>query len=1060
MVKFLRTFLCVGLMLVLFVEANAQGVTTATLSGRVVDEKGETLPGANIVAIHTPTNTEYGTSTRLDGRYTLPNLRVGGPYTVKATFVGYKDQELTNIYLKLGENKVLDFDMSNQLSELEEVVIIAEGSTTKKSSGLSTNIDNSTLKKMPTITRSAQDIYRINPASDGNSFGGRNDQYNNFSLDGSIFNNPFGLDAATPGGQTDAQPISLDAIDQIQVTLTPFDVRQAGFTGASINAVTKSGTNKFSGTAFSFYRTQALTGNKVDGNEIFVPDLTQLQAGASLGGPIVKDKLFFFANFEVERREDLGSNFLANRAGVEGTNISRVEAADLETVSDLLFQRFGYQTGAYEGYTHDTDNIKWIVKFDWNLNKNHTLTLKVNGLDASKQKPAHPSALGRRGPDQTTLQFFNSGYQINNKIFSSILELKSLFGNDFSNKFQIGYTRFDDSRDPMSAAFPVLNINKDGVRYIVAGHEPFSINNRLDQKVFQFTDNFDIYLNNHTITLGTSLERFSFDNSFNLGVYEPFGVNYPGGTFSGGFESVQSFVDFVNNGDMDAVVAHAQATAAANSWALAETNVGQFALYAQDEWQVSPKFNLTYGIRMDMPLYFNTDKKILENIERKGGAFDPVDNPFAAYDPTTVYYDENGNEVLFDHTVLPKQKPLFSPRAGFTYDANETVRLRGGAGLFTGRLPFVWIGNQVANPDWFFYTVTHPDFKFPQVMRSNLGLDFGFKGGWSASADITFTKDINSMMVRNYGIQPPTARLNGVDNRLIYTFGDRSIYKPFGAPVDAYVFTNSDKGHSVNLTLDVKRTWRNGLYTSLAYNFLDAREVSSIEAEISGDAFQRNPALGNVNQAVLSNSLYGNRHRFVGLANKTFTYANDKLATTFSVFFEYAQGGRYSYTYSGDINGDFSALNDLLYIPTDAEIDLMDFDIVNNNATEAAQRAALKAFIAQDDYLSENRGAYAERYAILSPWYSRWDIRVLQDIGMADDHKLQISLDLLNAGNLISSKWGVRQFPTNTQPIGVTVDGSGNPTYSFDTDLTNTYTNDFSLLSRWQLQLGLRYIFN
>ncbi|MGB0524257.1 MAG: TonB-dependent receptor [Flammeovirgaceae bacterium] len=1050
MVKILRIILSISLLVLIAVETDAQGVTTATISGRVIDEKGETLPGATILAIHTPTNTEYGTSTRLDGRYTLPNLRIGGPYAIKVSFVGYKDQELNNIFLKLGQNMTLNFNMSDQLNELEEVVITAEGGSNQSKSGLSTNVDNATLKKLPTITRSAADIYRINPASDGNSFGGRNDQYNNFSLDGSIFNNPFGLDAATPGGQTDAQPISLDAIDQIQVSLTPFDVRQAGFTGASVNAVTKSGTNQFSGTAFAFYRTQDLTGSKVDGSDIFVPDLTQLQTGASIGGPIIKDKLFFFANFELERREDLGSNFIANRTNATGENVSRVEAEDLETVSDLLLSRFGYVTGPYEGFTHNTDNQKGIIKFDWNINKKHTLTAKYNFLDASKQLPAHPSALGRRGPDQTTLQFFNSGYQINNKIHSGFLELKSLFNNKFSNKFQIGYTVFNDSRDPLSAPFPVLNINRDGVRYIVAGHEPFSINNQLDQNVFQFTNNFDVYLAEHTLTFGTSFERFDFDNSFNLGVYEPFGVPYDGGTFGPGFASVQDFVDFVNAGSMDAVVAHAQSTFAAQNWALAETTVGQFALYAQDEWQVTPNFLVTYGVRMDMPLYFDTKEKIEQNLERKA----------ANYDPSTVYFDEFGNEVLFDHTVLPRQKPLFSPRVGFSLNVKENgaVRLRGGAGLFTGRFPFVWIGNQVANPDWFFYTTTHPDFQFPQVMRSNGGVDFNLKKGWSASADITYTKDVNSMMVRNYGVRPPTGKLNGVDNRPIYTFEDRAIYQPFGAPVDAYVFTNSDKGYSINVTYEVKRNWKNGWFTSLAYNYLDAREVSSIEAEISGDAFQRNPALGNVNQDVLSHSLYGNKHRFVGLANKTFKYAGDKLATTISVFFEYAQGGRFSYTYSGDINGDFSPLNDLLYIPTDAEIDQMTFD--ETQATTAAQRTALKAYIAQDDYLSENRGEYAERYAILSPWYSRWDIRLLQDFQIASGNKLQLSLDLLNAGNFISSSWGVRQFPTNTQPIGVSVDNNGDPTYSFDTNLTNSFTNDFSLLSRWQLQIGLRYIFN
>ena len=487
---------------------NAQ-VTTSSMSGTVTDASGTTLPGATVVAIHLPTGTQYGVITRPNGRYNLPNLRVGGPYEVTASFVGFESQKREGIMLTLGKNQTVNFQLAEDVTELESVEVTAGSNEINSSrTGAATTVDNAQLIKIPTISRSAQDITKLTPASDGNSFGGRNDQFNNFSLDGSIFNNPFGLDAATPGGQSNAQPISLDAIDQIQVSLAPYDVTQAGFTGAAVNAVTKSGTNDFTGTVFGFFRNQDLTGNRVSGNDIFVPDLRQVQTGFSLGGPIVKNKLFFFANFELERREDLGTNFVAQAPGVGGENVSRVEAADLMAVSDILRTRFGYETGPFEGYTHDTNNEKGIIKLDWNINKNHTLTATYNFLNAFREQNAHPSALGRRGPDATTLQFFNSGYRINNKINSGILELKSLLGSGASNKFQIGFTQFEDSRDPFSSPFPVLNINRDGVRYIVAGHEPFSINNRLDQDVFQITDNFEIYAGDHTITLGGSFEKF------------------------------------------------------------------------------------------------------------------------------------------------------------------------------------------------------------------------------------------------------------------------------------------------------------------------------------------------------------------------------------------------------------------------------------------------------------------------------------------------------------------------------------------------------------------------
>lgn len=1028
-------FLCLAT-LALTTLTYAQGVTTASIRGEVTDANGQGLPGATVIALHVPTGTQYGTSTRPDGKYNLPNLRVGGPYIVKVTYIGYSEQKKEDINLLLGQVLELNFNLAEDVQTLGEVVISGNNETFNSDrTGAAESFDNAEIRKLPTITRSAGDIYRLTPSSDGNSFAGRNDQYNNFSLDGSIFNNPFGLDAATPGGQTDAQPISLDAIDQIQVAVAPYDVTQSGFTGASINAVTKSGTNELSGTVFGFYRTDKLTGDKVKGDEVIVGDLKQLQSGVSIGGPIIKDKLFFFTNFELERREDLGSNFVAKNGPQNLINESRVEESDLIAVSDALAS-IGYETGPYQGFIHETNNQKGIIKLDWNINSKHTLTATYNFLDALKQKPAHPTALGRRGPDATTLQFRNSGYQINNKIQSGLIELKSLFGNKASNKLQAGFTKFDDSRDPFSSPFPVINIYKDGIPYIIAGHEPFSIHNRLEQNVLQFTDNFELYSGNHTITIGSSFEKFSFDNSFNLGTNDPFPWLIQGGTFGGGID-INDFLSRLNAGDFDNWKQDTEAIFTQNntndSWALAETNVGQWALYVQDQWLVNDNFTLMGGIRMDLPLYFDTSDNIVPNTD------------------DVTYYDENNNPVKFDNTKLPDQKPLISPRIGFNWDVmgDKSLQLRGGSGLFAGRLPFVWIGNQVANPYTGFLNITAPDFQFPQVWRSSLGVDKKIGAGWTATIDLAFTKDINAMLVRDYSLRTPSGNLQGVDNRPIYAPSDIVTFN--GGRAANYVFTNSDKGRSFNATFEIERKWNNGIYANIAYNYLNAKSVSSIESEISSDAFALNPVVGNANIAELAPSIYGNKHRIVGNANKTFDYGNGKWATTVSFYFEYARGGRFSYTYSGDINGDGSVLNDLLYIPTDSELDQMNF--VND-----AQREAYRDFIAQDDYLSDNRGSYAERYAVLSPWYSRWDMRVLQDYNLNNGHTIEFSMDILNLGNFINSDWGVREFPTNVQPVGVSVT-NGVPTYSFDTTLADSYTANTSLLSRWQLQFGLRYSF-
>jgi hypothetical protein len=1019
-------------------------VTTSSLQGLVTDSKGTELPGATVVATHNPTGSKYSTTARTDGRYYLLNLRVGGPYTIEVTSVGFKNEKAEGITLQLGQRFTQDFKMEDATTTLSEVVVKGDNVMNSNRTGAATTIGGDKLRTLPTISRSTADYTRLNPmAAEGGSFAGRNDQFNNYSLDGAIFNNPFGLDASTPGGQTDAQPVSLDAIEQISVQIAPYDVTQAGFTGASVNAVTKSGTNEFKGTVFGFTRNQNLVGTKIKDVDFAKLDLSQNQFGFSLGGPIIKNKLFFFVNAEFDRRSDIGSPFRPAGSGASGSDVSRVQASDMQLISNLLKETFGYETGEFQNFSLKTQNQKAIAKLDWNINDNHNLSFTGTFLDAFKEKPAHPSAIGRRGPDFLTLQFKNSGYSINNKILGGVFELKSRFGNKAANKLQVGYTSFRDSRDPFSAPFPVLNFGKDGVRYIVAGHEPFSINNVLDQDVFQFTNNLNIFSGKHTFTFGTSLERFDFNNSFNLTGYGA-RVFFPDIPMADAAKVIKSkeFAEevagakkaFTDNNNND-------------SWALAETNLGQWALYAQDEFAVNNKFTLTYGLRMDMPLYFNTQEKIEENIKRN-----------CCYDPKIEYYNEVGKATLLDHTVLPKQTPLISPRVGFNLDVkgDKTQQLRGGSGLFTGRFPFVWVGNQVANPNFFFYCITDPNFKFLQVWRTNLGYDYKMKNGWVLSADMVYTKDINAAIVRNYGLKLPSGRLVGADTRPIYQAADRATV--FGGATNAYVFGNTNIGSSFNTSIQAEKNFDNGMYLKLAYNFLDARDAASIDAEISSDAYDRNPANPtHTNTAILAPSLYGNRNRIMAVGSKKFTYGN--MATTISLFGEYVQGGRYSYTYAGDLNNDGSGLNDLLFIPTDSQIDQMKFS--GDAAAQAAQKSALKNYITNDKYLSANRGIIAEKYATLAPWYSNWDLRVLQDFSLRNKNVVQLSMDILNVGNLLSKNWGVRQWAGETglaQPIAVSVD-KGVPTYTFDTTQKSAIQNRFDILSRWRMQFGLRYSF-
>jgi len=1032
---FLVVFICIAM------SSFAQ-VTTSNIRGLVVDDQNQPLPDASVVAIHTPTGTKYGGTTNFDGRFSLLNMRVGGPYTVTVTYVGFKPQEFTNINLTLGKTYPLDVNMVPDSQQLEEVVLQARTGNNifgNDRTGSQTNVGRRELTTLPTVSRSQADFTRLEPSSSAGSFGGRNDQFNNFSLDGAIFNNPFGLDAATPGGQTDAQPVSLDAIDQIQVSVAPYDVTLAGFTGASVNAVTKSGTNEFHGTVYGFFRNQDLTGRKIKGDELPEAELSQTQYGVSIGGPIIKNKLFFFANFEKDDREDLGQNWLPNR-GSGAINESRVLVQDLLDVQTGL-RGIGYDPGAFEGFIHESNSTKGIFKLDWNINDNNRLALIYNFLDASKDKPAHPTAIAFRGPSASTLQFENSGYQINNKLQSVQLELNSTLSDNASNKLQVGYTHFDDFRNPFSTPAPSINITRDGSPYIITGHEPFSVHNRLDQKVFQFSNNLSIFKGDHTFTVGFSFEKFQFDNSFNLTNYgfTLFGsvdiADFDANDFATGFGSIE-FAEGVfaaNNAVPDGTP---------GGWALAETNVGQMSFYAQDEWNASENFKLTFGVRFDKPLFFDSAEKAQEVIDRG----------FVL--PNIPYFNPNtGQSVLVDNTQMPSNDWLISPRLGFNWDVNgdDTIQLRGGSGLFTGRFPFVWLGNQIANPQAFFITSVDPDYQFPQVWRTNIGADKRFESGLILTADVSYTKDINGPHVQHWGLSNPSGTLQGVDNRLVYEASDILTFD--GNPGDGpFVFTNSDKGRIWNASIKGQKTFENGLYTMLAYNYLNAKDVNSIEAEITSDAFAGNPIVGNVNNDVLGYSKYGDTHRIIGVISKKWTYGNDKWGSTLSTFFEYAQGGRFNYTYGGDLNGDGSPLNDLLYIPTSSEIGQMQF-------SGPGQGAAFEAFIQQDEYLNSRRGQYAERYAALSPWRGKWDLKFIQELKVSDTNALQFSVDILNVGNLISSDWGVVDTFNSRQPVGVSVDANNVPTYSFDTALTETFGSDSSLLSRWQMQLGLRYIF-
>jgi len=1060
----------------------AQGVTTGGLNGFISSQNGNDMAGANIVVVHEPSGISYGTTARDGGVYTIINMKVGGPYTVTVSFIGYATQSVSNLIIDLGANSKLNFTMLEEALEMTGVDVFGETDDVLNGdrTGAATFVGSDLLATMPSIKRSTRDLTRLDPRSDGNfSFAGRNWLYNNISLDGSYFNNPFGLDDPAPGGQANAEPVPFDAIEQVQVSVAPFDVREGGFTGAGINIVTKSGTNKFGGSAYSFMRNDALQGDEVSGDPVIAnPSLSFNQTGFTVHGPIKENELFFFANYEMETRTDPGSDFVADDGGSLDFGESRVDATTLDLISDRVKDVYGYETGPYQNYDNKTENTKLLLKLDWNVNEQHKATFRYNFLDASRDLGPHGFVLSfnssGRGPNSSSLPFQNSGYTINNKMHSFAGEVNSMFGGTMANRFFFSYNIHRDFRTPKSVDFPTVEIGEGGATFTTLGHEPFSIHNILDQDVLQITNNFSLFKGDHIFTAGVNYEKFKFFNSFNIFRHGVFFLDAAWAMFLGGttFSSVD---DFMAATDPETGTADFLSMVGSGPYKGEIIEVAQFSVYGQDEWAVNEDLNLTYGLRIDMPMY----------------GTDPIENPFST---ELDLLDENDKAETVDQAKLPDATPLFSPRVGFNWDVrgDRSLQVRGGTGIFTGRLPFVWIGNVISNPgnnpnipgdgsvsshdtddgkgregvlkdtksvlqQSFDLNAMTEDFKWAQILTTNLAVDLRLPYEMVGTFEMLYGKDINAIYMRNADLVAPVRTLN--DGRPYFGGVGANELNDFypGSGEGVYVIDNTDEGYNLTLTYQLRKAMKNGLDLGLAYTFTDAKNNLK-STEIASVLWQSQPVQGDPNKPKLAPSEFGSRHRIIGTANYRKTW-NQSHVTNFGVFFEmaegnryvYSGGNRYSFTYSGDVNGDGVGGNDLIYIPKDAnDIELAD----------AGQWSALDAFIEQDDYLSENRGKIAERHGLTNPWFSNIDLRVLHEFN-SNFGKFQLTVDILNAANLLSSNMGVRQVasPLALVPLElVEFDSSGEPVFEFN-GVEKTFVDDPGVYSRWRMQIGLSYIF-
>jgi hypothetical protein len=1071
-------------------------VTTSAINGRVVDDKGEPVPFAIVMALHEPSGSTYGTTTQDNGTFVLSGLRVGGPYVVTFSFLGYTPVKYTDINLNLGESFVLNGVLTESATELAAVVISAGlGNPILNSdrTGAQTNISRRDINSLPTISRSITDLARLTPQAQGNSFAGRDGRFNTITIDGAAFNNNFGLSSnPLPGGN--AQPIALDAIDQITVNVAPFDVRLSQFTGASINAVTRSGDNTFKGSAYSYMRPKSYTGNTVDGLDVQgANDRNSQNYGLSLGGPIVKNKLFFFVNGEWEQENIPGVSWRPSTDGVANPDlmISRTTEADMIRVRNHLINTYDYDPGKYKDFDPFQNlNTKILARIDWNINKNHKLTFRYNDVVGTSDQATN----GNSGPPSNlrnsnrissqSMAFSNSFYGFKNTVRSYTGELNSALKANISNKLLVSHTFIQDTRTSPSKLFPFVDIwegyvnaANQGDQYMSFGYELFTYNNDVTNKTLSIVNNTTIIKNDHTFTIGGSFDRLFFRNSY---IRE--------GTTYYRYGSVDAFINGADPIGFGVTYGYD-----GNDAPGAELTFGLGALYAQDEWKVNSQLKLTFGLRVELPFFFDEMK----------------DNP--AISSLTF-----ANNQKIDVSTWPDQQLLVSPRFGFNWDVkgDRSLQVRGGSGIFTGMLPFVWFTNQPTNsgllqspeigwgpgnanlvglafePDFKQFIKDNPalfpqspstlpnnanlaqvakDFKMPQVWRSNLAVDVDLPYNMVFTGEALFGKDINAIKQVNINEGQPTGEMIGPDNRPYWgTTASRRVVQTIG---NAMELTNTNEGYQYSLTAQLTKSFSHGLSGMFAYTYTKAMDVTSNPGSAAYSAYSSNTATGSLNDPGLSYSNFATPHQLVSYASYRIEYGGI-FATTFSLSYRGYQQGRWSYTYSNDLNND-GISSDLMYIPkTKDEITF----VAASGMTAAEQAQAFWDYVNSNDYLKSRKGDYAERFGEVRPWIHRFDAKVLQDIfsnfGTSRRYTLQVSLDLLNIGNMINDSWGTFVYNPlanfdNVRPltrVGLPTATTA-PTFRLNAtsleDFQNktTLSKNISTASTWGALLGFRLIF-
>lgn len=1065
------------------------------MAGKVTfdSQAGEEVIGATVVAVHAPSGTRYTAVTNVSGRFTIQGMRTGGPYEVTVSYIGYQNKTVKGVILQLGETYNLNVSITENANEIGEIVI--SGKATKltiENMGAATNINSEQITNMPTVNRNITEMTRLSPyGGNGMSFAGTDGRLGNFTVDGANFNNNFGLSSGLPGG---GNPISIDAIEELQVVISPYDVRQTDFIGGGVNAITKSGTNTFKGTAYIYHKNEQMQGDAVNRVQISGARAKSQNTtyGATLGGPIIKNKLFFFVNGEISKTPTIVNRWRGSEDGVaDATNyISRTKLSDLETVSKFVKEKYGYDTGSWTSFPADESNYKFLARLDWNITDKHKLALRYNYTKDNAWNPTNRSSMDggtassydRMG--QFSMSFANSMYAMERNVHSFSFDLNSRITENLSNQFLATYSKIQDPvRKSDSAEFPFIDIlDGEGQNYMALGYELFTWNNSVNNTVWNAKDDVTYYMGKHKLTGGVSFEHQMADNQY-----------MRNGTGYYRYDTLEDFLTGAAPHIVNLTYGYGGETKPAS-----RVQYNRLGVYAQDEWNIIDNLKLTYGLRVD-GLFFNNN--------------DIMTNKYI-YD-----LDYFGRHI--DTGKWPGNNLTLSPRVGFNWDVfgDKSLKVRGGTGLFMGRLPLVFFTNMPTNSGMiqnnaklssdglrssdktdmsqfagglvtdanghatiaalkdklismgYPNTITpedgvkqsticgvDPDFKLPQVWKTSIAVDYQIPVSFpfTVTAEGIFNKTINAVCISDWSIPNVGgfARFNGVDNRPIYP-------QNYRVGQGAFVLENTSKGYGWTASLKAEAQPFEWMSLMAAYTHTVNKEITGMPGSNAESAFTYVPTVEGPNFIKLHNSQFVTPDRIVASAT-----LHDKSGNHYSIVYESWHSGNYSFMITNDMNGDGYAY-DAMYIPTDAEVANNQFRFVSED-----DKTRFMDFVHNNDYLKNHQGEYAEGYSVYSPWVHRIDLAYKHDFKFnvgSTAHKLQLSFDIKNVMNLFKSSWGVQKYlnPEIGNEARVLkyegMDADGFATFSTIPSVngkTKMWDYNYSLGQCWYASIGVKYFFN